>query len=209
MRTQTQPMTVRRTATLGQKPDRKTNPAATAIRTIASDRIEKVGAPFERPPADRPAAAARMKANRPVVLSPAAPHFIAPAATRANTAPAPASAHVDMTSSLPRNAKIAASTIPGAPTASQPVRALPAPPQVQPSAAMATPIRISVSSRNTTLLLSAGGFPALFAPSPRGCIRRAAECAGTASVSRGDYSSHHRVTTESKVVFPGLESAPK
>src|SRR6266849_4395063 len=208
MTTQAQPTIARRTPTLGQKPARKTNPAATATRTIASDRIEKVGAPFERPPAERPAAAARMKANRPVVLSPAAPHFIDPAATRANTAPAPASAHVDMSWS-PRNAKIAASTIPGAPTASQPVRALPAPPQFQPSAAIATPIRISDSSRNTTLLLSAGGFPALFAPSPHGCIRRAAECAGTASVSRGDYSSHHRVTTESKVVFPGLESAPK
>src|SRR3989442_10119616 len=209
MTTQAQPMMARRTPTLGQKPVRKTNPAATATRTIASDRIEKVGAPFERPPADRPAAAARMNANSPVVLSPAAPHFIAPAATRANTAPAPASAHVDMTSSLPRNAKIAASTIPGAPTASQLVRALPAPPQLQPSAAMATPIRISVSSRNTTLLLSAGELPALFAPSSLGCIRRAAEGAGTASLSRGDTSSSHRGTTESNVVFPGLESAPK
>src|SRR3989442_3221610 len=126
MTTQAQPMIARRTPTLGQKPDRKTNPAATATRTIASDRIEKVGAPFDRPPAERPAAAARMKANRPVVLSPAATHFIDPAATRANTAPAPASAHADMTSSLPPNAKIAASTIPGPPPASQPAPALPA-----------------------------------------------------------------------------------
>src|SRR5207244_1279888 len=107
-RTQIQPATWRTTATLDQKPDRKTTPAATATRTIPSDRIEKVGAPFDRPPAERPAAAARMKANRPVVLSPAAPHFIDPAATRANTAPAPASAHVDMPAS-PRNAKLGAS----------------------------------------------------------------------------------------------------